>query len=211
MVSHSGHEYLTLVDLATYSPFVGKTADHLDMMVHLDSQTRALTLLSWEVPDRALRLRFVITDDDRAAERMGLSYGSNVASGSVRTLNGELCLTGRDRLFDCARHRTHDLLRGRALPRGARPALLSVLPGIYGVQVCRHWSLAWAGEGAGFSGNSAEKIDFTVILRHYPLPAPRIAPIRLPGLRRFGSEEEPFANPAISSIHADPTRRWRQL
>jgi len=211
MLSHSGREYLALVDIATYAPFVAKTADHLDMMVHLDSQTRALTVLSWEVPERALRLQFVITGKDRTAERMGFSYSSIVASGSIRTMEGELCLTGRDRLFDCARHRTHDLLRGRALPRDARPVLLSVPPGIYGAQVCGHGSLARPGGRTGSPGDSGAKADFTVILHHYPHPAPRIAPIRLPGLRRFGVEEEPFVNTAVSSLHADPTRRWRQL
>lgn len=207
VVSHAGREYLALVDLASYDPFVAKNADHLDIMVHLAEQTRALTALCWDAPSKGARLRFIVTEDSHMAGRLGLSYGAIVGSGSIRSTQGELCLTSRDRIEDCARHRSHTLLRGGRLSREEQPVILAVPPGIYDIQVFRHRPAG----SRGFSGASREAgVDFSVVLMHYSFPAPRIAPMRLPGLSRWGSAEEPVAAAPAASLHADPTRRWRQ-
>jgi hypothetical protein len=180
VLSHSGHEYLALVDVDSYPAFVAKDVDHLDMMAHLFSQMRALTAVAWGAPGRMLTVRFVLTEHDRIADHIHLSECRTTASGNVRT-NGRLCFTSHDRLFDCARHRTHDVLRDERLPKDARPHVLAVPPGIYGVQVFYHLLFPYGG-GSPAELSNQPKIHFTVILRHYAFPAPRVAPMRLPGL-----------------------------
>jgi hypothetical protein len=199
-LAHCGHEYLALVDLQSYAAFVDRNADHLDMMVHLAEQTRALTAISWDAPDARVRIRVVVLGEDSATNRTGWSQAGVIASGSLRT-HGQLCLTSRDRLFDCARHRTHGLLRDQQLPRDERPVVLSVPPGIYGMRVCRPVS---------FVGRSEDSADFTIILNHHPLPARRMTPVRLPGLARWGAPDMTPEDVVVANLHADPTRRWRQ-
>lgn len=180
VLSHSGREYLALVDVETYSSFVARDVDHLDMMAHLFGQMKALTAVAWGAPGRELNVRFVVTQDDRTADHIALSGCRTTASGWVRT-SGRLCFTSHDRLFDCAHHRTHDVLREERLPKNSRPHVLAVPPGIYSVQIFYHVPFPYGG-GSEFMSSTKPKVHFTVILRHYAFPAPRIAPTRLPGL-----------------------------
>lgn len=180
VVSHSGREYLALVDVESYPSFVSKEVDHLDMMAHLYGQMKALTAVAWGAPGKMLNVRFVLTEHDRTADHIALSECRTTASGWVRT-SGRLCFTSHDRLFDCAHHQTHSVLRKERLPKDSRPHVLAVPPGIYSVQIFYHYPFPYGGGIA--SGPSAKpKIHFTVILRHYAFPAPRVAPVRLPGL-----------------------------
>jgi len=180
VLSHSGHEYLALVDVESYPAFVAKDVDHLDMMAHLFGQMKALTAVAWSAPGQPLNVRFVLTEDDRTGNHVMLSECRTTASGWVRT-NGRLCFTSHDRLFDCAHHRTHAVLREQRLPKDERPHVLTVPPGIYSVQVYYHFPFPYGG-GSEAVPPAKPRIHFTVILRHYAFPAPRIAPIRLPGL-----------------------------
>ncbi len=45
---HNAREYLALVDLETYPPFVARRPDRLDMMAHFSAQMRALTAVAWK-------------------------------------------------------------------------------------------------------------------------------------------------------------------
>ena len=180
VLSHSGHEYLAVVDVESYPSFVSKDVDHLDMMAHLYGQMKALTAVAWGAPGQTLNIRFLLRQDDRTADHIALSECLTTASGWVRT-NGRLCFTSHDRLFDCAHHRTHDVLREERLPKNARPHVLAVPPGIYSVQVFYHFAFPYGG-GNPSEPSAKPKVHFTVILRHYPFPAPRAAPTRLPGL-----------------------------
>jgi hypothetical protein len=180
VVSHSAHEYLALVDVESYPSFVAKDVDHLDMMAHLYGQMKALTAVAWGAPGQTLNVRFVLTQDDRTADHIAHSDCRTTASGWVRT-NGRLCFTSHDRLFDCAHHRTHAVLREERLPKNSRPHVLAVPPGIYAVQVFYHFLFPYGG-GDQAEPSAKPKIHFTVILRHYAFPAARVAPTRLPGL-----------------------------
>jgi hypothetical protein len=150
------------------------------MMAHLSSQMRALTAVAWGAQGRMLNTRFIVTEDDRTADHVAPSGCLTTASGWVRT-NGRLCFTSHDRLFDCAQHRAHDLLREEHIPKISRPHVLAVPPGIYSVQVFYHFPFPYGG-GRQTGPSTKSEIHFSVILRHYAFPAPRVAPIRLPGL-----------------------------
>jgi hypothetical protein len=180
IVSHSGHEYLAVVDVESYPSFVAKDVDHLDMMAHLYGQMKALTAVAWGAPGRMLNIRFLLTEDDRTADHVAPSGCLTTASGWVRT-SGRLCFTSHDRLFDCAQHRTHELLREERMPKISRPHVLAVPPGIYSVQVFYHYPFPYGG-GTQAGPSATPKFHFSVILRHYAFPAPRVAPTRLPGL-----------------------------
>jgi hypothetical protein len=180
VVSHKGHEYLALVDVESYPSFVAKDVDHLDMMAHLFGQMKALTAVAWGAPGQPLNIRFLVTADDRVADHITFSHCRTTASGWVRT-SGRLCFTSHDRLFDCAHHRTHDVLREERLPKNSRPHVLAVPPGIYSVQVFYHFLFPYGG-GIEAVPTAKPKLHFSVILRHYAFPAPRVAPMRLPSL-----------------------------
>jgi len=179
-LAHSGHEYLALVDVESYPSFVSKEADHLDMMAHLYGQMKALTAVAWGAPGKKLHIHFVVTENDHTADHVAPPDCHTTASGWVRT-NGRLCFTSHDRLLDCAHHRTHDVLRDGRLPKECRPHVLDVPPGIYSVQVFYHLPFPYGG-GPPVMPAPEPKVHFTVILRHYPFPEPRVAPVRLPGL-----------------------------
>ena len=150
------------------------------MIAHLYGQMKALTAVAWGAPGRMLNVRFLLTEDDRTADHVVPSGCLTTASGWVRT-SGRLCFTSHDRLFDCAHHRTHDVLREERLPKNSRPHVLAVPPGIYSVQVFYHYPFPYGG-GTRAVSSAPPKIHFSVILRHYAFPAPRLAPTRLPGL-----------------------------
>ena len=180
VVCHSAHEYLALVDVESYPSFVAKDVDHLDMMAHLYGQMKALTAVAWGAPGQTLNVRFLLTENDRTADHVAPSGCLTTASGWVRT-NGRLCFTSHDRLFDCAHHRTHDVLREQRLPKNSRPHVLAVPPGIYSVRVFYHFLFPYGGQIEA-APSAKPEIHFTVILRQYAFPAPRVAPTRLPGL-----------------------------
>jgi len=173
---HGPCESLALVDVETYPAFVDKKADRLDMMAHFSAQMQALTVLSWKAPEKARRLRLLVTENDFVIERMGRSGAVQIASGNLRTY-GQICLATHAHLFDCARHRTHSLLRGATGSKTGHPQVLNVPPGVYAITLYAdnafHVSPADAGEGA------EPIIDYTIILRHYAFPPPRVAPVRL--------------------------------
>ena len=168
---------LSIVDVESYRTFVNPKADNLDLMVHLHDQLNALTAFTWDVPDRPLNLRLVVTDDHRAMERLTFANRPPSASGTVRT-HGSLCLLSHDRLIDCARHRTHDLLKGGRLPTGGRPHVLKVPSGIFYILVYYRFPDP-PGSHPGYLSASDGASDYTVYLHHYPHPAPRVAPVRL--------------------------------
>jgi hypothetical protein len=114
------------------------------------------------------------------ANHIALSECRTTASGWVRT-SGRLCFTSHDRLFDCEHHQTHSVLREERLPKDSQPHVLAVPPGIYSVQVFYHYPFPYGG-GIASAPSAKPKNHFTVILRHYAFPAPRVAPVRLPGL-----------------------------
>ena len=180
MLTHCPREYLALVDVESYPAFVAKETDHLDMIAHLFAQMKALTAVAWGAPGQELRILFHLTEDDRVVQRMTSAHCCTFASGHLRT-GGQVCFTSHDRLFDCARHRSHDILRDERLPQNTRPHVLAVPPGVYSVQIFYHLPFPYGG-GIEARPVPDPKVHFTVILRHYAFPAPRVAPVRLPGL-----------------------------
>ena len=111
------------------------------------------------------------------------------ASGTLRTHEGRLCLTSHDRIVDCACHRNRRVLREqRRLSIEALPHVLLVPPGIYQVHIFYHFSFPFGG-GDMWHHPTEPKVHFTVILRHYSFPPPRVAPVRLSGLTSWAGEE----------------------
>jgi len=173
--SHS----LALVDMESYEPFVGPHADDLDMMAHLQNEMNALKAFAWDVRGRPLNLRFILTGDHSAMERITFANRPPSASGTIRT-HGSLCLVGHERLLDCARNRKHDLLHGGRLPKDGRPHIFEVPPGIFYALVYYRFPYP-DGHHPGYAAQAAVRHDYTIYLHHYPHPAPRIAPVRLTG------------------------------
>jgi hypothetical protein len=169
--SHRAGSYLALFDLGTYTRYVAAKADALDISAHLQRQTQALTILAWDVGRPVSRLDFVLIPEDEPIERIIPSGRQPFASGWVRSF-GRLALMGDELLETCARNAEFDLLHSAA---SGRPRLFDVPPGTYFVQV--------------ISGPT-DAISDTVVLRHYPFPPPRIAPVRLGGLHPFEESVE---------------------
>jgi len=170
-------ESLALVDVETYPAFVGAKADRLDLMAHLSNQMQALTVLSWKAPETARRFRLLVTENDWLAERIARSSPAQIAAGNLRTY-GQVCLTTHEHLFDCARHRTHGLLRAAARLKLARPHMFHVPPGVYSISL--HYDAPFHPHyGDEPPAENAPEIDYTVVLRHYAFPPPRVAPVRL--------------------------------
>ena len=170
---------LALVDMESYQTYVGKKADDLDMMVHLQNQMNALTAFAWDVRDRSLNLRFVLTSDHQTMERIKYTNRPPSASGTIRT-HGALCLVRHDRLLDCGRNPRHGLLNGARLPKEGRPHVFKVPPGILYVLVYYRFPYP-DGNHPGYATQAEARHDYTIFLHHYPHPAPRIAPVRLTG------------------------------
>jgi len=171
--AHGPSEALALVELETYPPFVGEQADHLDLMAHLANQMQALTAFAWDAPGSTFSLRLVLTEDDQVVQRMARFPHDVTAAGWVRSY-GRLCLTSYARLADCAHDRALDLLHGGDEARNVRPRVLKVPPGTYRVLVLHDIPLMEVRPRAAPS--------YTVLLRHYPFPPPRLLPVRLPAL-----------------------------
>jgi hypothetical protein len=193
VVSQSGHEYLAFVDPESYSTFIGPDADRLDMMAHLQNEMDALTSFAWDVPERPLHLRIILTDDHKAMERITFSNRPPSASGTVRTY-GDICLVGRDRLMDCARNPNHSLLKGDRLRKEERPQVFHVPSGI--LYILAYYRFPYPdGNHPGFAVQEKAKHDYTIFLHHYPHPAPRVAPVRLTGGLIPWAGEEAAAKP----------------
>ncbi len=160
--------FLAVVDLESYPPFIAAKADRLDLLQHLCRQTRTLTAMMWEVPEGSLHLHLLWTDNDQTAQSLQQGGHGRVADGWVRS-SGRLCLTGDDRLLA--------LSRRRQAPPGARSkkeALILTPPGIYAVA-------AFKGT-ASRAGSEKVRAGYTLVLRHYPHPGPRLLPVRLGAL-----------------------------
>jgi hypothetical protein len=160
--THRAGSYLALFDLGTYTRYVAREADALDIRAHLQRQTQALTILAWDARQPVSRLDLVVIPEDEPLERQVPGGRQPFASGWVRTF-GRLALTGDELLETCAREPKFDLLHSAA---SGRPRLLDVPPGTYTVQVFA----------------AADDITDLIVLRHHPFPPPRVAPVRLGGL-----------------------------
>jgi hypothetical protein len=193
VVTHCSSEYLAILDLDSYPSFIGEKADRLDLMAHLQDQMCALTAVAWGGPGKALRIRLLLSGDNDAVHRVTRSCHMASASGWVRT-QGRLCLTGHDRLFDCARHAGHTILKGGRLLKDGRSRILNVPPGTYEVLVYFHSTLP-EGDRLSNTSGSDPKADYTVVLHHYPFPTRRVVPVRLPGFD-LRPEEEAAEPPA---------------
>jgi hypothetical protein len=164
---HSAQSCLALVDLESYpaSPHAnGRNFDRLDLLQHLCVQMDALTATMWETPDANLRLRLLWAPDHHVVDQLHTSGHHVFAAGWVRT-GGRIGLTSQDRLLDSAR-RGDPFLRTGYFRGAGRVRTLLVPPGTYDVIV--------------FAGKAGcEDLDYTVVLRHYPPPPPRLQPVRL--------------------------------
>ena len=172
-------ESVSIVDLDSYPPFVSEQADRLDLMAHLQQQMDRLTAFVWDVPEGPLHLRLHVTDDHRAMERLTYQSRPPSASGTVRT-HGKLCLAGPQRMLECARDDSHGLLKGGSKARSARPHLFTVPPGIFYILVYYQWPRP-PDDHANGAPSADRSRHYDVYLHHYPHPAPRVSPVRLPG------------------------------
>jgi hypothetical protein len=203
VISFAPSETLALVDVETYQSFVGKRADALDMMVHLQNQMNALTAFAWDMAGRSLnlRLRLILTGNHNAMERITFANRPPSASGTVRT-HGDLCLVGHDRLLDCARHPKHSLLKGDRVPKEGRPHLFHIPPGI--LYILAYYRFPYPdGNHPSFASQAGARHDYTVFLHHYPHPAPRVAPVRLPSRLIPHSGEEAAGHPWSAMLSAE--------
>jgi hypothetical protein len=172
---HKAKTYLAIVDLESYPSFAGEKADHLDLLGHMCGQTEALHAVMWETPTDTLNLKLLLTDNGRRSNELTRTHRL-VFDGCVRTTNGQLCLTDDEQLLATSHRRNHDLLHGKAVTDERCPQVLHVPPGIINVGVfCERSSGHRAPE------LNQAKADYTVLMRHYPFPPPRVAPVRLTG------------------------------
>ncbi len=169
VVEHRPGVYLAIVDLDSYPVFTAENADRLDLLQHLCRQAQALTAVMWEAPEKTLRIKLLLTDSHLPGQQLGEVGRHVVFTGWVRS-DGRLCLANQELLLNSSRDRARDLPARSRLPAERRSRLLLVPPGLYAVGV--------------FAGLPGARLgpDYTVVLRHYPHPPPRIAPVRLSGL-----------------------------
>ena len=174
-LAHQAKTYLAIVDLGSYSSFAGEKADYLDLLSHLCGQTEALHAVMWETPPDTLNLKFWLT------ERPGLSHELArthrlVFDGCVRTTTGQLCLTDDEQLLAGSHNRKRDFLHGKTAAETRCPQILNVPPGLINVAVfCER------AKGFGVPELDHSKVDYTILMRHFPFPPPRVAPVRLSG------------------------------
>jgi hypothetical protein len=172
---HHAKSFLALVDLESYPLLDDKKADHFDVWAHVCRQAQALTAVMWETPADTLRLKFILTDRARISNELNRTHRL-VFDGCVRTTNGQLCLTDDEQLLAGARRGDRDLLHGRWVAKERKPRVLNVPPGVINVGVFCERS-----HGIHIPELAHVKIDYTVLMRHYPFPPPRVAPVRLTG------------------------------
>ena len=174
-IDHHAKRYLAIVDLESYPSFIGAKADHLDVLTHMTRETEALHAVMWETPGATLKLKFLLTESAQISNDL-LRTHRLVFDGCVRTLNGQLCLTDDEELLAAARRKDGDLLHGKAASEARSPHVLQVPPGVISVGVFCERS----------NGHSSPELrraraDYTVLMRRYPFPPPRVAPVRLTG------------------------------
>jgi len=195
--THRARAYLALT-AESYPGFVGERADALDLRAHLQRQTQALSVLAWDVRQQVSRIRIVVIPENEPLERLMPSGRQAFAQGWLRTF-GRICLSGNERLESYAHDRDYDFLR--ADDKTPRPHLLDVPPGTYLV-------LVYTGRDSGLHApDHAETPSDIVILRHYPFPPPRIAPVRLGGLR-FPDENRAEPEPEPDSPRRNDHRSF---
>jgi hypothetical protein len=203
VLTHVPGAALALVDVETYPAFIGQKADRLDMMAHFSDQMRALTILSWKAPEEAGRFRLLLTEDDYVVERIGRSNPAQIASGNLRTY-GQVLLTTHEHLFDCARHRTHGLMRTESGTKSAQSQVLNVSPGVYAISLYYHAPFQ-VGQDVPETRGPENEIDYTFIMRHYAFPPPRVAPVRLsPGFIPWAGEEAASVPWGGATSHKSP-------
>jgi hypothetical protein len=172
---HRAKSFLAIVDLESYPPLADRKADHLDVLTHVCQQAQALTAVMWETPGDTLRLKFVLTDRPRLSNEMTRTHRL-VFDGCVRTINGQLCLTDDEQLLAAAHRGQRDPLRGRAVSPERQPRMLIVPPGVINVGVFCERST-----GISIPELEHSRVDYVVLMRHYPFPPPRVAPVRITG------------------------------
>ncbi len=174
-LAHDAKTYLAIVDLGSYPTLDIENADHLDLLSHMCHQTQALNAVMWETPSSTLNLKIRLTNDSRLSNELTRTHRI-VFDGSVRTTNGQLCLTDDEQLLSASHRRNRDLLRGKAATEAKCPQVLNVPPGVINVAVfCRR------APGFDVPELHQDKVDYTILMRHYPFPPPRVAPVRLTG------------------------------
>jgi hypothetical protein len=174
-IEHEAKSFLAIVDLESYPSLDDRKADHLDVLSHVCGQAQALTAVMWETPSDTLKLKLVLTDTSRLSQELTRTHRL-VFDGCVRTTTGQLCLTDDEQILVGARRGDRDLLHGKAATETRCPRLLNVPPGVINVGV-------FCERSTGFSIPELDhaKVDYTILMRHYPLPPPRVAPVRLTG------------------------------
>ena len=81
---------LALFDLGTYTRYVAREADDLDLRAHLQRQTQALTILAWDVDRPVSRLDFILIPEHEPLEQVMPGGRQPFASGWLRSF-GRLC------------------------------------------------------------------------------------------------------------------------
>jgi len=172
---HRAKSFLAIIDLESYPSLRETGADRFDVLAHICQQAQALTAVMWETPEATLRLKFMLTDRARLSNELNRTHRL-VFDGCVRTTSGQLCLTDDEELLAGARRGDRDVLHGRKVSEERRPHVLNVPPGVINVGV-------FCERAHDFHIPELEhtKIDYVVLMRHYPFPPPRVAPVRLTG------------------------------
>jgi len=174
-LTHHAKTYLAIVDLESYASFASEEADRFDLLSHLCEQTEALHAVMWETPSDTLSLKIRLTAGSRLNTELMRTHRL-VFDGCVRTANGQLCLTDDEQLLATSHQRDRDLLHGKALAETRCPRILNVPPGVINVAVFCGRTTA-----RDFPDFSPARFDYTILMRHYPFPPPRVAPVRLTG------------------------------
>jgi len=172
---HRAKSYLAIIDLESYPSLRESGADYLDVLAHVCQQAQALTAVMWETPEDTLKLKFMLTDRARISNEMHRTHRL-VFDGCVRTTSGQLCLTDDEQLLAGARRGDSDVLHGGRVSLERKPHVLNVPPGVINVGVFCERS-----HGFDIPELAHTKIDYVVLMRHYPFPPPRVAPVRITG------------------------------
>ena len=179
-MEHRAGSFLAIVDLESYPHLVDAKADYLDVWSHICGQAQALTAVMWETPADTLNLKVILTETGQTSNELTRTHRL-VFDGCVRTSDGRLCLTDDEKLLAAARRGARDLLHGKAAAEAHTPHILQVPPGVINVGVfCERVT------GSRIPELDHAKEDYTILMRHYPFPPPRVAPVRLTGGHSVG-------------------------
>jgi len=172
---HRAKSFLAIIDLESYPSLRESGADRFDVLAHMCRQAQALTAVMWETPEDTLRLKFMLTDRSRLSNELHRTHRL-VFDGCVRTTSGQLCLTDDEQLLAGSRRGDRDVLHGGKVSIERKPHVLNVPPGVFNVGVFCERS-----HGIRIPELEHTKIDYVVLMRHYPFPPPRVAPVRISG------------------------------